>query len=185
MAISAGKASACVLVAALGCAAAGWRLTGTEAGANLSQATSLFAVGVGEDSQASAVRLAKQASFGPSQTLVAHIADVGVDSWLDEQFAAKTSTYVDLANLTVPGDYCGGLGEPEVVFCNRDYLSAGPVAMRFYANAVTGQDQLRQRVAFALSQIVVASANGINTTAGTATFQQIFLDNAFGNYRDI
>ncbi len=56
--------------------------------------------------------------------------------------------------------------------------------MRFYSNAVNGNDQLRQRVAFALSQILVASELDVHSTAGLATFNQIFLNNAFGNYRD-
>ncbi|MGH1557275.1 DUF1800 family protein [Caulobacter segnis] len=50
---------------------------------------------------------------------------------------------------------------------------------------IGNNDQLRQRVAFALSQIVVASAVDVGNTAGLATFNQILLSNAFGNYRDI
>src|SRR4051812_21514392 len=46
-----------------------------------------------------AVRLAKQTSFGPTAPLVAHLVDAGVDGWLDEQFAARGSTYADLAAL--------------------------------------------------------------------------------------
>jgi Protein of unknown function (DUF1800) len=44
---------------------------------------------------------------------------------------------------------------------------------------------LRQRVAFALSQILVTSGTDINFVYGMAKYQQIFLDNAFGNYEDI
>jgi hypothetical protein len=47
--------------------------------------------------------------------------------------------------------------------------------MRFYSNAIGNDDQLRQRVAFALSQIVVASDLEVHTTAGLATFNQILL----------
>jgi uncharacterized protein (DUF1800 family) len=57
--------------------------------------------------------------------------------------------------------------------------------MRFYATPSARDDQLRQRVAFALSQIVVASEVEVHNTAGLATFNQILLSNAFGNYRDI
>lgn len=127
-----------------------------------------------------AARLARQASFGPTPTLVAHIRDVGVDAWLDEQFAATGSNYADLAR-PVRRDFCAGNDS----LCQRQNFSRIPVAMRFYADAIAGQDQLRQRVAFALSQIVVASEVEVNATAGIAAFNQIFLDNAFGNYRDI
>ena len=132
-----------------------------------------------------AVRLAKQASFGPSVDLVVHLVQVGPEAWLDEQFAAKESSYTDLATLVVPRNYCSGKTGADLAVCNRDYFSSTPVAMRFYADAVGRQDQLRQRVAWSLSQILVASDAKVKSTAGLATFQQIFLDNAFGNYRDI
>ncbi len=57
--------------------------------------------------------------------------------------------------------------------------------MEFYAHAVQNSDQLRQRVAFALSQLIVASDLEVHTTAGLAAFNQILLDGAFGNYRDM
>jgi uncharacterized protein (DUF1800 family) len=132
-----------------------------------------------------AVRLAKQASFGPTVPLVVHLVDTGVEGWLNEQFAAKSSTYADLAALTVPRNYCAAKTGTELSNCYRDYFTAAPVAMRFYANAATKDDQLRQRVAWALSQLLVASEVQVHSTAGVAAFNQILLDNAFGNYRDI
>ena len=186
MAISAGKASACILVAALACAAAGTQIPTSGPGSNIGKVASLFGnAGSTSVSQGDAVRMAKQASFGPTLALVNHIGDVNLEAWLNEQFASRTSSYQDLALLVVPRNYCNGRSGQDATNCNRDYLSATPVAMRFYANAVTGDDQLRQRTAFALSQIVVASTNAVPSTSGTAAFQQIFLDNAFGNYRDL
>jgi uncharacterized protein (DUF1800 family) len=132
-----------------------------------------------------AVRLAKQTSFGPTPPLVVHIVDTGVDGWLNEQFAARSSTYADLAALAVPRNYCAGKTGSDFSICNRDYFSATPVAMRFYANAVGEDDQLRQRVAWALSQLIVASNTQVHSTAGLATLNEIFLTGAFGNYRDL
>lgn len=129
---------------------------------------------------ADAVRLAKQASFGPTPDLVARIKALGAAGWVDEQLAASTSTYADLTT-EVRRDFCVSTD----TVCNRAHFSRTPVAMRFYANAVAGSDQLRQRTAFALGQMVVASEAEVNSTAGIATFNQIFLANAFGNYRDI
>lgn len=127
-----------------------------------------------------AARLAKQASFGPTPALVAKIKEVGVNAWLDEQFAATGSTYADLA-VEVRRDFCTS-GD---TVCARQHFSRTPVAMRFYADAVMAPDQLRQRVAFALGQMIVASETEVNSAAGIAAFNQIFLDNAFGNFRDI
>ena len=127
-----------------------------------------------------AARLAKQASFGPTPALVARIKELGVNGWLDEQFAATGSTYSDLA-VEVRRDFCTS-GD---TVCTRQHFSRTPAAMRFYADAVMAPDQLRQRVAFALGQMVVASEAEVNSAAGIAAFNQIFLDNAFGNFRDV
>ena len=136
-------------------------------------------------SAADATRLAKQASFGPTQALIDQIQASKLSGWLDAQFIAGGSSYADLAQRTGAVNRCNALTGQEATNCNRDYRSAVPVQMRFYADAVTQPDQLRQRVAYALSQIIVASDLEVSSTAGTATLQQIFLDNAFGNYRDI
>ncbi len=127
-----------------------------------------------------AARLAKQASFGPTPALVSRIKELGVNGWLDEQFAATGSTYSDLA-AEVRRDFCTS-GD---TVCTRQHFSRTPAAMRFYADAVMAPDQLRQRVAFALGQMIVASEQEVNSAAGIAAFNQVFLDNAFGNFRDI
>ncbi|MET3666100.1 DUF1800 domain-containing protein [Caulobacter sp. 1776] len=133
-----------------------------------------------------AARLAKQASFGPSPALISTIiAKKSAAAWLDEQFGLSSSTYADLATKPVPGNYCVPLTGVSLSNCNWENFSAVPVQMRFYTNAVNKDDQLRQRVAFALSQIVVASETEVHSAAGLATFNQILLGNAFGNYRDI
>ncbi|OJY49023.1 MAG: hypothetical protein BGP17_10570 [Sphingomonas sp. 67-41] len=127
-----------------------------------------------------AARLAKQASFGPTPDLIARIKQLGATAWVDEQLAASSSSYADLAT-EVRRDFCAS-GD---TVCSRAHFSRTPVAMRFYANAIAGSDQLRQRTAFALGQMIVASEAEVNSTAGIAAFNQIFLANAFGNYRDI
>lgn len=132
-----------------------------------------------------ASRLAAQASFGATPTLVSQVSTRGLGGWIDDQAAATGSTYSDLTTRAVPVNYCVGKTGQDLTNCNRDYFSATPVQMRFYADAVAANDQLKQRVAFALSQIVVASDFEVHSTAGLAAFDQILLDNAFGNYRDI
>ena len=55
--------------------------------------------------------------------------------------------------------------------------------------ALTANDQLRQRVAWALAQILVVSPDavqdGIFATESMTTYYDIFVRNAFGNYRDV
>lgn len=126
------------------------------------------------------VRLAQQASFGPSIALIERIRALGVPGWLDEQFAATGSTYGDLA-VDVRADSCAA-GDSA---CTTQRFTRTPVAMRFYADAITAPDQLRQRVAFALGQMIVASEAGVRSTAGIAALNQLFLTNAFGSFRDL
>jgi uncharacterized protein (DUF1800 family) len=130
--------------------------------------------------EADADRLAKQATFGATQSVIDRVLSNGVSGWLDEQFAATGSSYADLASTPVVIGSCG-----TDTACTRRNFNREPVAMRFYANALSQPDQLRQRVAFALSQLLVASTTEVNNTAGAAAYQQILLDGAFGNYRDL
>lgn len=105
-------------------------------------------------------------------------------AWIDEQLNLSISTYADLTT-PVSGAICNGLSGTTYTQCGHRYLTADPVIMRFHTNAVSNDDQLRQRVAFALSQITVASEAEVHNAAGLAVFQQIFLSNSFGNYRTI
>ena len=127
------------------------------------------------------LRLARQASFGPTPQLVARITELGIPGWIDEQFRVRGSTYTDLVKW-VPNDYCS---DRTIANCWQNNFTRVPVAARFYADAALAPDQLRQRVAFALSQILVISGNGVNSTSGIASYQQMLLDGAFGNYRDL
>jgi uncharacterized protein (DUF1800 family) len=56
---------------------------------------------------------------------------------------------------------------------------------RFFQNALNSNDQLRQRVSWSLSQLLVVSGNDLFQANMMQSFQRILYDNAFGNYRDI
>ena len=86
-------------------------------------------------SSAAARRFLEQAAFGATPSDATHVQTIGFQAWINEQFAMpQYSNYSSLA-----GQSQGGM--PQV----------------FLANAVTNPDQLRQKVAFALSQIFVVS----------------------------
>jgi uncharacterized protein (DUF1800 family) len=134
--------------------------------------------------RADAVRLLEQSTFGPGDALVSHVVAVGAPAFLDEQFATGGSRYT--SSKYVPFGqavtYCPTDPDPQ---CRRDYYTLFQLQNDFFRNAITGNDQLRQRVAFALSQIFVTSGLDINVAYGMATYQQIFLDRAFGNFEDL
>ncbi|MCP5115453.1 MAG: DUF1800 domain-containing protein, partial [bacterium] len=56
---------------------------------------------------------------------------------------------------------------------------------RFFTNAVHGEDQLRQRMSFALGQILVVSANTVGRASQMTPYLRILDQHAFGNYHDL
>ena len=134
--------------------------------------------------KADAVRLLEQSTFGPTQTLVDHVMAIGVQGFLDEQFVAPASRYPALKYVPSgqQATFCAADPDPH---CARDYYTAFLVQNAFFRNALNDNDQLRQRVAFALSQIFVISGVQIHEAYGLAGYQQMLLDNAFGNFLDL
>src|ERR1700735_4004219 len=122
-------------------------------------------------SEQAAARLLDQAAWGPTPAAIQQVQQLGITAWLDAQFSLNTSDLPDQPLLDSAGK------------SNNDLQ---PVQSAFFANAVTGQDQLRQRVAFALSQIWIVSAqSGVPNAYAYPPYWRIFRDNAFGNYRDL
>jgi uncharacterized protein (DUF1800 family) len=122
-------------------------------------------------SASAAARFLDQATWGPTPASIAQLQQMGIANWLNAQFTLPASDIPDQPILT-------SAGQP-----NRDMH---PVQAAFFENTVTGQDQLRQRVAFALSQIwVVSSGGGVPFAYAYPPYWRIFRNNAFGNYRDV
>lgn len=80
-------------------------------------------------------------------------------------------------------DHCAG--SSDYATCEFRTKLRGPVAARFYANAVSQPDQLRQRVALALGQMMTVSNTEMLMTASVAGYNQLLLDHSFGNFRDL
>ncbi len=109
---------------------------------------------------------------------------VGAQAFLDEQFAAPASQY-PRAQVRARGPAGDVLPDRSRSAVRARLLLAVPASERVLPERARGSDQLRQRVAFALSQILVTSGLDINLAYGMGAYQQIFRDNAFGNYEDI
>jgi len=121
-------------------------------------------------SDLAASRFLDQASWGPTPASIAQLEQIGINAWLAAQFKLDTSDLPDQPLLNAAGK------------TNEDLT---PVQRAFFQNAVNGQDQLRQRVAFALSEIFVASAVQVKPAYAIPPYWRVLRDNAFGNYRDI
>lgn len=138
---------------------------------------------------ADAARLLEQATFGVTASDVAHLQSVGIDAYISEQLAYAPTQYSGSAYTppTAPPDCMNdGSNPPDASsLCARDQYSPFQVQRAFFTHALNDPDQLRQRVAFALSQIMVVSGVEIYQAYGLADYQNMLLNDALGNYRTL
>ena len=113
-----------------------------------------------------AKRFLEQATWGPTPALMAHVKAIGKEAFLNEQFAMNVSTYPDPT-------------------ATPDSSSLTPARNQFFFNAFNQNDQLRQRVAFALGQLFVVSANTVGADYQMVPYLRMLHDGAFGNYEDL
>jgi len=127
-------------------------------------------------------RFLDQATWGPTPELVDHVRSVGFQAFLDEQFNAPMTGYptLQLYPTTRDQDAC-----PNGSTCVRDNYTMYPLQTRFFRNALYGEDQLRQRVAFALHQIIVVSGVDITQPSWMTPYLQTLYRNAFGDFRQL
>lgn len=131
-----------------------------------------------------ASKFAANATFGLAHADIETIAQMGREAWLDEQIAL-TPTF----HKPVVDDLLGMLerGELPEVDDEFDHL----IRFRRYAwwnRTMTAPDVVRQRVAYALSQIFVVSDNVdilIISPYALSVYNDQLLANAFGNFRDL
>jgi uncharacterized protein (DUF1800 family) len=69
--------------------------------------------------------------------------------------------------------------------CQRDNYTYYQLQRHFFTNALYGQDHLRQRVAFALGQILVTSQVDVPLPSWMRGYQQLLYTSAFGNFRQL
>lgn len=143
------------------------------------------AVDHGPTRDADAARFLAQATFGPTTASIARVRSLGYRGWLDEQFALPVSTsepYLDWVAYLPDNNDVTDDARLEIWAINAIGL---PDPSR--GNAVPA-DALRQRVAFALSQIFVVS-NGNGTLNyqpwALASYQDMLAASAFGNFSDL
>ena len=142
-----------------------------------------------EDREQDARRLLLQASFGPTPADLAEVVRLGPAEWVDRQLrqpvtaytaypavaATRPSTCIDDRTLPLRPDS----------FCARDNYTLFPLQTEFFRHALSQPDQLRGRVAWALSQIFVVSGLDNGRNYAVRHYQQMLRDYAFGNYLDL
>ncbi|MDJ0698463.1 MAG: DUF1800 domain-containing protein [Woeseiaceae bacterium] len=124
-------------------------------------------------STAEAFQFLNQASFGATEAEAEQLKVLRFEGWIDDQLEKP-------ASLQLP--YLQSLPRPQFLF----QLQPDRVDI-WFKNVLHGEDQLRQRVAFALSEIMVVSQLGSlgNATYSLAGYYDVLARNAFGNYREL
>jgi uncharacterized protein (DUF1800 family) len=121
-----------------------------------------------------AARMLVQASFGPTSADIERLASDGYGAWLNEQFAKPQILH---------RDYMNSIAASTGQSANQNNFFES-----FWQQAATGEDQLRQRVTYALSQIFVVSfqdSTVANYPRGVASYYDTLAAHAFGNYRNL
>lgn len=132
-------------------------------------------------------RFLAQASLGASRTTIDSVARIGFDHWIEQQFEEPPTYIRPLIAEVFDTSY-------------QRYLAAGGDTMAYAESPtnehfdyawwqvnMTNTDLLRQRIAFALSEIFVISfRSDLNQYGeGVASYYDQFIEHAFGNFRDI
>ena len=122
---------------------------------------------------ADAFQFLNQATFGATLDESQDVINLRFEAWIDQEVAKP-------ASLQLP--HRRSLPRPQ----NLAELQAARVDI-WFRNVVDGDDQLRQRVAFALSEILVVSQLGalVDAPYSLADYYDKLAQNAFGNYRNL
>ena len=116
-----------------------------------------------------ASRLLDQATFGPTLADIQHVQALGLEGWITEQFNATPTYLADIPN-------------PQPATCTNNPKLCGE--SEWWQAALTSNDQLRQRVAFAFAEMFVISTNSVNAYAVTP-YQNILVKDAFANFSTV
>lgn len=120
------------------------------------------------DSDFEAIRFLQRATFGPRLDDISELSKSGYAEWIETQLQMPATFMLPLTRQRT---------EPRWL----EHINS------WFKLSVNAQDQLRQRVAYALSQFFVVSGNGElgGHPAALSNYYDILLAHSFGNFRDL
>ncbi|WP_299011826.1 DUF1800 domain-containing protein [uncultured Shewanella sp.] len=124
-------------------------------------------VAINSVSDADAARLLQQATFGSTLASIADVKELGIEAWIDQQ-------------INLPASFHAPLITQNYTHSSAIRLSA------WWKTAIESEDQLRQRMAFALSQILVVSQNAAKLherQEGLIHYYDLLVEHALGHYK--
>ena len=166
------SAVACAVLAFLAACGGGG---GSEVAANASDTAAVQSQKT--PTQAEAARFLVQATFGPNEAEINRLSAMSYGAWIDEQMAKPQTLhrlYINQATADL-----ASVGQQ---------ISSTNFFDSWWSQALGSEDQLRQRAAFALSELMVISFTDStlrNQTRGVASYYDVLGEKAFGNFRDL
>lgn len=123
--------------------------------------------------KAEAFQFLNQTTFGALESEADRVIAMRHEAWIDDQMLKPASLHLPFLQSLPVVQPMGQM--------NADRVDI------WFRNALHGEDQLRQRVAFALSEIFVVSQIGAlqGQPYSTTSYYDLLVENAFGNYRDM
>lgn len=138
--------------------------------------------------QADAARLLMQATFGPTESEINRVVSLGADAWITDQFnrpaSSHLATHQAIHNELSP--HVGGNADD--LACRFSYVCQLGRHDTWWQIGVRGEDQLRQRVAFALSQFFVISEVSDNvgySQLAISDYYDTLAVHGLGNFRTL
>lgn len=125
-----------------------------------------------------ASRFLARATFGPNMAAIEALAASDSDAWFADQFAKPQTLHLSYMDKLIAAQ----------VAANGPRVGFTAFYETFWQQAIRGDDQLRQRVAFALSQIFVISMQNETVrplVRGTSSYYDMLGQHAFGNFRNL
>lgn len=135
-----------------------------------------------------AARFLTQATFGPRNDEIYTLINKGYNAWLNEQMTLPASLHFVEASADFANNNAGGAGGNATTGVLNTRIGAVHRQHAWWKHAVNAPDQLRQRVAYALSQILVTSDQNStisNWQDGHTNYYDLLVRGAFGNFRTL
>jgi uncharacterized protein (DUF1800 family) len=139
-----------------------------------------------------AARFLEQATFGPTDADIRDVSMEGFETWLNQQFAIPETPEepaVEQALIVNNPPCAAGNVQCNASLFVQNSSNEDLVQAQFWQQALTGKDEVRERVKHALTEMFVISSN--NSTAiqsmprGEAGYYDMLGNDAFGNFRQL
>ena len=118
---------------------------------------------------------------------IQYMTETNIEDWIDDQMSIEPS-YNTIPTVEIIFQLFNACMDELGPECLLDFnLNATMWRYSWWNNVMNGEDKLRQRVALAMSEILVISDKSMlnQYPHGLANYYDILVRNAFGNYKDI